>query len=161
MNSEIKTDIFYKASTPSKGFDYDDILVSSSLFTSETPDKNTMNDITDSAYLNRRLMKLHKSVFDSDFMPNNITEASQTGGKKTETDRLPIISESTYTASPYEYSSRSSTSSSSYTSSSETESSSSSSPPPPKKRQPIKKGGGKKAPPKKQPVKKGSRKGKK
>ena len=59
------SDIFYKASKKSKA---DDIYVDSALFTTSTPSK--MDNITDSAFMTRNLMALHKKILDSDLVPN-------------------------------------------------------------------------------------------
>ena len=116
MNSDINTDIFYKASNKKKPVD--DVYVSSSIFTSSTPSKQVpaINDNTESAFINKKLMNIHKNILESDFLPINNTETDSvkfhSGGKSSkytsETIDIPInYSESSVTTttviSPYNY----------------------------------------------------------
>ena len=66
--SSVNKDIFYKTSTKNNK-NFDDILVSSSLFTTSTPSKRGIDENTESAYMNNKLSKIHKTVLDSDFLP--------------------------------------------------------------------------------------------
>ncbi len=148
--SKIDTDIFLKSSAK------DDINVSSSLFTTTTPSKlgNFIPDTTDSAYITKDIIKLHKKILDSDLIPElaqSETQSysqsqSQHGGASSAIDTLDLpinYSESSFTdtsalrsAMKYAYgelipdagySNSSSQSSSSSSSSSQTSSSSQSS----------------------------------
>lgn len=103
MSSLVNTDIFVKSSKKNK---FDDITVNSSLFTTSTPSK--MDDISDSAFMAKSLVSLHKKVLDSDLIPTDYSEStnySQYGGKMSSgqstglsTMDLPInYSESTFT----------------------------------------------------------------
>ncbi|QKF93949.1 hypothetical protein QKU48_gp0491 [Fadolivirus algeromassiliense] len=113
MSSEINKDIFYKASKKNQN-KLDDLIVSSSLFTTSTPSKQVINENTESAYLNSKLMKLQKTVMDSDFLPletNTDTDSinSQSVGKKrynklsSETNNLPLNSATMEMITPYQY----------------------------------------------------------
>ena len=117
MNSEINTDIFYKASSNKKH--YDDVAVSSSIFTSTTPSKSRINDNTDSAYINNKLRNIHKTINESDFIPHNdsnnnnstntftesITQQSAGSARYTsETIDIPATySQSSTVVTPYNY----------------------------------------------------------
>jgi hypothetical protein len=131
----MNSDIFYKSS-PKKSYD-DEVLVSSSLFTSSTPNKLTLNNIaiSDSDYINNKLYNIHRRVLESDFLPynNQIRDRVLTGGFTTETRYLPkddTSSSDSYsaTSSSSSYSTTSSSSSYSTSSISSTSESSSSSP---------------------------------
>ena len=87
-SDSFNTDIFLK----SKKNNTTDINVSSSLFTTSTPSK--FNDLTDSAFITRQLIDIHKKLLDSDLIPShdnkteqihshtNSTDYSQYGGGK-------------------------------------------------------------------------------
>lgn len=97
MNSEINTDIFYKTSNKDKTKS-DDFFISSSLFTSSTPNKQAINEITESAYLNKKLMKIHERVLDSEFLPiGNISKSPKTAANIIESDS--VINNSSITQS--------------------------------------------------------------
>lgn len=152
MDSEINTDIFYKSSKKKAN---DDISISSSLFTSITPNNQFRNDLTDSSYLNEKLSNLHNKILESEFTTTNDSytddsytddsytnkSSNQSGGQNyytTETRDLPInYSESSVSIIPFDYSSElkknsSSSSSSSHSSSPTNSSDDSSEPLPPK-----------------------------
>jgi len=76
----MNSDIFYKPSNKKTPHDE-----SSSVFTSETPKKNVIDNNSESSYINEKLRKIHKSVLDSDFIPMKNTDTeTMTGGKHTE-----------------------------------------------------------------------------
>jgi len=84
-SQDVNTDIFYKADNKNP----EDIHVSSSLFTTSTPSKKGYNDYTDTSYINNKLMRLQQKFFNSDFIPTeaiNYTNTdnliSQEGGRK-------------------------------------------------------------------------------
>lgn len=104
MSSKVDTDIFLKSLT--KDPMEDDINVSSSLFTTTTPSKlgKLIPDTTDSAYITKDIIKLHKKILDSDLIPESYSQShsSQTGGATSamSTADLPInYSESSMTDS--------------------------------------------------------------
>lgn len=144
----MNTDIFYKVSTKNKRLNendnFDDVNVSTSLFTTSTPSKQAINNISDSAYLNNKVMKIHKAVLESDFLPiddddvstQTYTQSTQAGGKyMTETNAIPMnYADSTYSMPPYSETSNSPRNSSSHSSSSSYSSSDSSTSETPKKK---------------------------
>jgi len=73
--SESNTDIFIKSSSKDT-----DIIVSSSLFTETTPSKlgNIIQNTSDSDYITKDIIKLHKKVLDSELIPqfSTISESS-------------------------------------------------------------------------------------
>lgn len=83
----MKSAIFSK--TSSKKTPYDELGLSSSIFTSSTPTKSVIDDNTESEYIGKQLSKIHKSVLDSDFLPlsNTETENTLTGGHTTSSAR--------------------------------------------------------------------------
>jgi hypothetical protein len=128
MNSETNTDIFYKLNTSSQKRieDSNNFTISSSLFTSSTPSKTNIN-ISDSAYLNKKLMSLHKFVLDSDSMKNSDQTQQGAGSQNMTTDTrdIPInYSESTSISAITPYTStKEESADNSYSSTSEGESS--------------------------------------
>lgn len=126
MNSDkLNKDIFFKTS--------DDIVVSSSLFTTSTPTKRGEYDReSETSHINKKLMNIQNNLMDSEFIPNDsygsTTFKKNTdgiinhygGGKKGYTDsatiRVPLDSTDTISTSAY----TSSYTSSSYFSSSYT-----------------------------------------
>jgi hypothetical protein len=97
----------------SKKNNFDDIAISSSIFTSSTPSKkDLMDETTDSAYLTNKIKNVHKKVLDSDFIPyfdnSDITSSTaQYGGNSrytTETINIPgNYTESSSSMSSYSY----------------------------------------------------------
>ena len=78
MNStDANTDIFYH-SAQNKNVTDNSFVVSSSLFTTSTPNKQIVNDLTDTSYINNRLMNLHNKIMDTEFLPisNNDVESA-------------------------------------------------------------------------------------
>lgn len=69
-----EADIFLKPSKKSKLVD--DITVDSALFTTSTPSK--MDNISDSAFMTKNLMALHKKILDSDLLPDNYSDYRNT-----------------------------------------------------------------------------------
>lgn len=80
-SDSFNTDIFLKS--PKKGIS--DMNISSSLFTESTPSK--FYDVTDSAFITKDLMHIHKKLLDSDLIPShsestNYSQYSQYGAGK-------------------------------------------------------------------------------
>ena len=130
MNSDkLNKDIFYKSS--------DDLLVSSSLFTTSTPTKKGEYDKgSETSQINKKLMKIQNNLMDSDFIPNDsygsTTFKKNTdgiikqygGGRKRASDsatiRVPLDTTDTVSTSAYTSSYTSSYTPSSYSLSSYT-----------------------------------------
>jgi len=110
MNStEANTDIFFH-SPQNKNITDNSFIVSSSLFTTSTPNKQIVNDVSDTSYINNRLMNIHNKIMDTEFLPisnTDIESASvQSGGQAstTQTRALPInYSESTLSDSSQDF----------------------------------------------------------
>ena len=110
MNStEANTDIFFH-SPQNKNITDNSFIVSSSLFTTSTPNKQIVNDVSDTSYINNRLMNIHNKIMDTEFLPisnTDIESASvQSGGQAstTHTRALPInYSDSTLSDSSQDF----------------------------------------------------------
>ena len=107
--TDTNKDIFYKATKNTSSTQHD-IYVSSSLFTTSTPSKQIINNISEShRTLNNKLDKLHNDISNENFLPigtdMKTEHANQhRGGYSTETINIPKNSpESTISITPYKY----------------------------------------------------------
>ena len=96
MNSaETNTDIFYDVTENKTAQDkkIENIIVTTSLFTTSTPNKKIINNNSETSFINNKLLSLHNKVFDSEFA---LLNTEQKGGdilSTTDTRMLPINSE--------------------------------------------------------------------
>lgn len=104
------TDIFVH-SAQNKSMNNNDFVVSSTLFTTSTPNKQIINDLTETSYINTKLMNIHNKIMDSEFLPISNTDVEsasasvQSGGAATSTHTraLPINYSESYDSSSVDF----------------------------------------------------------
>ena len=102
-----KTDIFYDVTEIKEVAEnkIENIDVTTSLFTTSTPNRKIINNNSETSYINNKLLDLHNKVFDSNFAPSStIPDYNQKGGEimsSTDTIMLPINSDFSSSISSY------------------------------------------------------------